>query len=266
LPSCPVKAPGFGERRKEILRDLATLTGATLFSPDFGTDIRKVELKDLGHADKVIVSRSGTTIVGGGGSSQAVQDRINQIKDDIKHLDSSYDIERAKERLAKLAGGVAVVKVGAPTEPEMKEKKDRVEDAMHATRAAVEEGIVPGGGVALFRCQTAVDSLKDSLTDRGEIEGAKIICRALEAPLRRIVSNAGGKPDLVVIELAKSSNINYGYNAAKGIFEDMLVAGIIDPKKVVRCALQNAASVASMLLTTEAMVADEPEPTKLNPQ
>lgn len=259
LFSCPVKSPGFGERRKEILKDLATLTGATLFSKELGTDLSKCDISNLGTARKIIVNRAATTIVGGGGSKEDVQNRVTQIRDDIKHCDTEYDQKRMKERLAKLVGGVAVIKVGAPTEPEMKEKKDRVEDAMHATRAAVEEGIVPGGGVALLRCKEAVREILSILDDREEKSGAEIILEALEAPLRLIVSNAGGSPDMVVSKILENDDINFGYNAATGEYEDLVKSGVIDPKKVVRTALQNAASVASMLITTEAMVADDPE-------
>jgi chaperonin GroEL len=238
-----------------------------LFSEELGNNIIEAELSDLGEARKVMVSRADTTIVGGAGSKEALKNRMSQIRDDIKNLDSEYDIERARERLAKLAGGVAVVRVGAPTEPEMKEKKDRVEDAMHATRAAVEEGIVPGGGVALLRCQSVLDKLllkEDNIT-QGEIEGIKIIRKVLEAPLRRIIKNAGGKDDLIVNQILQEENPHFGYNAAKDRFEDLVDSGVIDPKKVVRCALQNAASVASLLLTTESMVADEPEDKSSNP-
>jgi chaperonin GroEL len=258
LYSCPVKTPGFGERRKEIMKDLAVLTGATLFSKEMGMDIGNAVEAHLGMAKRIIVSRASTTIVGGGGTSEKIQARANQIRHDIEHCDSEYDKKGMRQRLAKLLGGVAIIRVGAPTEPEMKEKKDRVEDAMHATKAAVEEGIVPGGGIALLRCAKAVEQLVEKLAVTGEREGARIILNCLATPLRMIVENAGGKPDIVVAEILKSANPNYGYNAAKDQFEDLIAAGIIDPKKVVRCALQNAASVASMLITTEAMVADDP--------
>ncbi len=252
----PVRAPGFGERRKEILKDISVLTGAKLFSPELGTDVRKAELSDLGSVRKVISNRTFTTLVGGLGSKEDIKARVNQIKNDITNCDSDYDRDKMKERLSKLAGGVAVIKVGAPTEVEMKEKKDRVEDAMHATRAAVEEGIVAGGGVALLNCIPEVKSLVDTLLDRGEREGAKIVLRALEAPLAKIVENSGGKPDIIISKILESKSSSFGYNAATDKYEDLIKAGVIDPKKVVRCALQNAASVASMLLTTEAVVAD----------
>jgi len=260
LFSCPVKAPGFGERRKEILKDLAVLTGATLFTNETGMTLDKAELSHLGNARRIIVTRADTTIVGGGGNKEKIKTRAAQIKDDISHCDTDYDQKRMRERLAKLMGGVAVIKVGAPTEPEMKERKDRVEDAVHATRAAVEEGIVPGGGIALLRCSDAVMDLIESLEDRGERDGAQIILNCLKSPLRIIVENAGGSPDVVEKEVLKR-NGNVGYNAAKGTYEDLVESGVIDPKKVVRCALQNAASVASMLITTEAMVADDPTET-----
>jgi chaperonin GroEL len=260
LRTCAVKAPGFGDRRGEILKDLSVLTGATLFSKDIGLEVRSAEYSHFGYADKVIITRSDTTIVGGKGTSEEIENRCIAIKNDMKHLgDSEYDRERMRERLAKLAGGVAIIRVGAPTEPEMKEKRDRVEDAMHATRAAVEEGVVPGGGVALLRCKKAVEGLVDTLENEGEREGVKIIINALEAPLCKIVENSGAKSALISEKVLLNDNDHFGYNAAKAIYEDLVVAGVIDPKKVVRCALQNAASVASMLLTTEAMVADEPE-------
>ncbi|MGW8179562.1 MAG: chaperonin GroEL, partial [bacterium] len=260
--SCAVKAPGFGARRQEILKDLAVLTGATLFSKDIGLEARNAEWSHLGTAKRVIITRGYTTIVGGGGSAEDVKARCTQIKNEMEHLsgvDQNYERERMRERLAKLVGGVAVIKVGAATEEESKELKDRVEDAMNATRAAAEEGIVPGGGVALLRCKKAVQALTDALEDEGEREGAKIVLRALESPLRKIVSNSGVGPDIVVHNVLQNDNPHYGYNAARGEYGDLLEAGIIDPKKVVRCALQNAASVSSLLLTTEAMVADEPE-------
>jgi len=260
LFSCPVKAPGFGERRKEILKDLAILTGGTVISDEAGISLKQVDLKHLGVARKVVVNRASTIIVGGAGTTETLKARMNQIKNDIENCDSEYDRKTMRERLAKLSGGVAVVKVGAPTEPELKEKKDRVEDAMHATRAAVEEGIVAGGGVALLRCQPTVSRLIESMTDKEEREGAKIIFNSLEAPVRTIVHNAGGKPDIVVERLsATTDNRGFGYNAATDTYEDLLASGIIDPKKVVRCALQNAASIASMLLTTEALLADDPD-------
>lgn len=255
--SCPVKSPGFGERRKEILKDLAVLTGATLFAKELGNDVTKCEMEDLGSAIKVIVNRTGTTIIGGGGEKEDIIARVNQIRDDMKHVDNDYDKKRMQERLAKLAGGVAIIKVGAPTEPEMKEKKDRVEDAMHATRAAVEEGIVPGGGVALLRCIPLLKEFSDTISNRGEKAGVDIVISALQAPIRLIVSNSGGMPDVVVAAVMSESAVGFGYNAATDTYENLIESGVVDPKKVVRLALQNAASVASMLLTTEAMIADD---------
>jgi chaperonin GroEL len=259
LFSCPVKSPGFGERRQEILTDLATLTGATLFASKLGNDIETASLSDLGSAEKVAINRASTTIIGGAGTKEDIQQRVIQIKDDIKHCDTEYDQKKMKERLSKLVGGVAVIKVGAPTEIEMKEKKDRVEDAMHATRAAVEEGIVPGGGVALLRCKEIVKNLLPTLNNQEEAAGAGIILEALEEPLRLIVKNAGDSSDMVVSKILENDNLNFGYNASTGEYEDLVQSGVIDPKKVVRTALQNAASVASMLLTTEAMVAEDPD-------
>ena len=265
LFNCPVKAPGFGERRKEILKDLSALTGATLFSKDIGMTFEKAELSHLGEARKIVVNRVSTTIIGGGGKKEVILERANQIKADIEHCDSEYDKKMMRDRLAKLVGGVAVIRVGAPTEPEMKEKKDRVEDAVHATRAAVEEGIVPGGGVALLRCSGVVQELIESL-DKGEREGAKIILNSIKAPLRKIVENAGGKPDVIEQSILANNTFGFGYNAAEDKFEDLIESGVIDPKKVVRCALQNAASVASMLITTEAMVADDPTELEQKPE
>lgn len=260
LQSCAVKAPGFGNRRQEILKDLAVLTGGTLFSKDLGLEVRNAEIKHLGTAEKVVINRGTTTIIGGGGTAEEIKDRCDQIRNDMLHVgDSEYDRERMRERLAKLAGGVAVIRVGGQTEEETKELRDRVEDAMHATRAAAEEGIVPGGGVALLRCKKAVEDVLASLEDEGEREGAKIILRSLEAPIRKIVENSGVGPDIVVHNVLSNDNINYGYNAARGEYTNMVEAGIIDPKKVVRCALQNASSVASLLLTTEAMIAEDVE-------
>ena len=257
LYSCPIKAPGFGERRREILKDLAILTGGTVFSQETGMTLDKAEMEHLGVVDKAVINRGSTTLVGGKGSKEALMARIAQIHDDISHCgDSEFDKKMMKDRLAKLAGGVAVIRVGAPTEPEMKEKKDRVEDAMHATRAAVEEGIVPGGGIALLRCKKDVEELIVTLVD-GQREGARIILNALEAPLRMIVQNAGGKPDIVIGKVLDNDDVNFGYNAATDTYENLIEAGVIDPKKVVRCALQNAASVASMLITTEAIVVDD---------
>jgi len=259
LFSCPVKAPGFGERRKEILKDIAVLTGGKVFANEAGLTIKQATIEHFGKAAKVIVTRSDTTLIGGGGSKDEIKSRVNQIKDDMKHCDNGYDKERMRERMAKLVGGVAVIRVGAPTEPEMKEKRDRVEDAMHATRAAVEEGIVPGGGVALLRCSPIVEKLSACLENEGEREGAKIILNALQSPLKTIAFNAGTSPDIAAARVLAEDFAEYGYNAAEDRYENLVTAGIIDPKKVVRCALQNAASIASMLLTTEALIADDPE-------
>jgi chaperonin GroEL len=266
LLSCPVKSPGFGERRKEILKDMAVLTNGKVFSNEAGLKLEQAEIEHLGRADKIIVNRGSTTIVGGAGSKEEIQKRLTQIKDDIKNLTddySGYDAERMRERIGKLSGGIGVIRVGAPTETEMKEKKDRVEDALHATRAAVEEGIVPGGGVALLRCIPAVKDLLKDINDIGEREGIRIILNAIETPLKTIVKNAGHKPDVVLEKvLANNDNLFYGYNAATNTYEDLVESGIIDPKKVVRCALQNAASIASMLITTEAVVVDDPDEEK----
>ena len=258
LFSCPIRAPGFGERRKEIFKDLAVLTKATLSCMETGMTLDKMEMSHLGFAKRVVINRGSTTIIGGAGVKEEIKKRANQIKDDISNVESEYDKKMMRERLAKLVGGIAVIKVGAPTEPEMKEKKDRVEDAVHATRAAVEEGIVPGGGVALLRCLDVVKALYETLSI-GEREGANIIMHALESPLRMIVENAGGKPDIVIDKVLSNSNVNFGFNAATDVYEDLVESGVIDPKKVVRCALQNAASVASMLITTEAIVVDDEE-------
>jgi chaperonin GroEL len=259
LFTCPVKSPGFGQRRKEILKDLAVLTGATLFSRELANDVSRCEMEDLGQAEKIIVNRGSTTIVGGGGSKEELKARCNQIRDDIENADNDYDAKMMKERLAKLVGGVAIIKVGGNSEPEMKEKKDRVEDAMYATRAALSEGVLVGGSVALLRCIPLLNELATTLTDIGERAGALAVASALEAPIRLISQNAGGKPDVIVNTVMASENPNFGYNAATDIYEDLILSGVIDPKKVVRCAIQNAASVASMLLTTEAMIVDEEE-------
>lgn len=260
--SCPIKAPGFGERRKEILKDLSILTGATLFSKELGNDVSRCEMTDLGEANKVIVNRTSTTIIGGAGDKDSIISRVNQIRDDMKHVDNDYDRKRMQERLAKLIGGVAIIKVGAPTEPEMKEKKDRVEDAMHATRAAVEEGIVPGGGVALLRCVPALKEFAESMQNSGEKAGVEVIVSSLQAPIRLIVENSGGMPDVVVAAVMSESEVGFGYNAATDTYENLIESGVVDPKKVVRLALQNAASVASMLLTTEALIADDKQDEK----
>jgi len=255
LNVCAVKAPGFGDRRKAIMEDLAVLTGGKFITEDLGIKLESVTLDDLGTAKRITVGKDDTTIVEGAGKTTAIKARIDQIRRQIEETTSDYDREKLQERLAKLAGGVAVINVGAATETEMKEKKDRVEDALHATRAAVEEGIVPGGGVALLRVQKAIDKLQ---VEGDEAVGAEIVRKAIEAPLRQLVSNAGEEGAIVVQEVKKGKS-SYGYNVATGEYVDMIAAGIIDPAKVTRSALQNAASIAGLLLTTECMVADLPE-------
>jgi len=255
LNVCAVKAPGFGDRRKAIMEDLAVLTGGKFITEDLGIKLESVTLDDLGTAKRITVGKDDTTIVEGAGKTAAIKARIDQIRRQIEETTSDYDREKLQERLAKLAGGVAVINVGAATETEMKEKKDRVEDALHATRAAVEEGIVPGGGVALLRVQKAIDKLT---VEGDEAVGAEIVRKAIEAPLRQLVSNAGEEGAIVVQEVKKGKQ-SYGYNVATGQYVDMIAAGIIDPAKVTRSALQNAASIAGLLLTTECMVADLPE-------
>jgi chaperonin GroEL len=255
LNVCAVKAPGFGDRRKAIMEDLAVLTGGKFITEDLGIKLENVTMDDLGTAKRVTVGKDDTTIVEGAGKSTAIKARIDQIRRQIEETTSDYDREKLQERLAKLAGGVAVINVGAATETEMKEKKDRVEDALHATRAAVEEGIVPGGGVALLRVQKALDKVK---AEGDEAVGAEIVRKAIEAPLRQLVSNAGEEGAIVVQDVKKGKQ-TYGYNVATGEYVDMIAAGIIDPAKVTRSALQNAASIAGLLLTTECMVADLPE-------
>ncbi|MBD5124011.1 chaperonin GroEL [Xanthomonas citri pv. citri] len=251
-----VKAPGFGDRRKAMLEDMAVLTGGTVISEEVGLALEKATIKDLGRAKKVQVSKENTTIIDGAGDSAAIESRVGQIKTQIEDTSSDYDREKLQERVAKLAGGVAVIKVGASTEIEMKEKKARVEDALHATRAAVEEGVVPGGGVALVRALVAVGDLKGANED--QTHGIQIALRAMEAPLREIVANAGEEPS-VILNKVKEGTGNYGYNAANGEFGDMVEFGILDPTKVTRSALQNAASIAGLMITTEAMVADAPK-------
>jgi chaperonin GroEL len=251
-----VKAPGFGDRRKAMLEDMATLTGGTVISEEVGLALEKATIKDLGRAKKVQVSKENTTIIDGAGDTSAIESRIKQIKAQIEETSSDYDREKLQERVAKLAGGVAVIKVGASTEIEMKEKKARVEDALHATRAAVEEGVVPGGGVALVRALTAIGELKGANED--QTHGIQIALRAMEAPLREIVTNAGEEPS-VILNRVKEGTGNFGYNAANGEFGDMVAFGILDPTKVTRSALQNAASIAGLMITTEAMVAEAPK-------
>ena len=252
---CAVKAPGFGDRRKAILEDIAVLTGGRLISEDIGVKLESVQLTDLGRAKKVVVDKDNTTIVEGLGKSADIKARTEQIKKQIEETTSDYDREKLQERLAKLAGGVALIKVGAATEAAMKEKKDRVDDALHATRAAVEEGIVAGGGVAYLRAQKAIESLELAGDEK---VGASIVLRAVEAPLRKLVSNAGQEAALVVANVKKATGTN-GYNVRSGEYCDLLKAGVVDPAKVTRSALQNAASIAGLLLTTDCMVTDLPE-------
>ncbi|BDU18035.1 chaperonin GroEL [Lysobacter auxotrophicus] len=253
---CAVKAPGFGDRRKAMLEDMAILTGGTVISEEVGLQLDKATIKDLGRAKKVQVSKENTTIIDGAGEGSGIEGRIKQIKAQIEETSSDYDREKLQERVAKLAGGVAVIKVGASTEIEMKEKKARVEDALHATRAAVEEGIVPGGGVALLRAKAAIAGLKGANEDQNH--GIQIALRAMEAPLREIVTNAGEEPSVILNKVIEGKGA-FGYNAANGEYVDMLEAGILDPTKVTRTALQNAASIAGLMITTEAMVAELPK-------
>ena len=256
LSCCAVKAPGFGDRRKAMLQDIATLTGGKAITEDLGIKLENIKLEDLGKAKKVVVDKDNTTIIDGAGSTKEIEGRIKQLRAQIEETTSDYDKEKLQERLAKLAGGVAVIKVGAATETEMKEKKARVEDALNATRAAVEEGIVPGGGVALLRATKALDHLK--LTG-DEATGVAIVRRALEEPIRRIVENAGLEGSVVVEKVKAASAPSQGFDAERNEYVDMMTAGIIDPTKVERIALQNAASIASLLLTTEALITDLPE-------
>jgi chaperonin GroEL len=257
-----VKAPGFGDRRKAMCEDIAILTGAKFISEDLGIKLESVELSDLGKAKTIVVDKENTTIVEGGGKSSDIQGRVNQIRRQIEETTSDYDREKLQERLAKLAGGVAVINVGAATETEMKEKKARVEDALHATRAAVEEGIVPGGGVALIRCLEAIDKVKGSNED--ERIGVDIVKRAIEFPTRELANNAGVEGSVVVEEVKKRKG-NEGYNVADNEYEDLVKAGVVDPKKVTRTALQNAASIAGLLLTTECLITEIPEKEKKTP-
>ncbi|HOI52502.1 MAG TPA: chaperonin GroEL, partial [Azonexus sp.] len=253
LKTVAVKAPGFGDRRKAMLEDIAILTGGTVISEETGLSLEKATLKDLGQAKRVEIAKENTTIIDGAGDAASIEARVKQIRVQIEEATSDYDREKLQERVAKLAGGVAVIKVGAATEVEMKEKKARVEDALHATRAAVEEGIVPGGGVALLRARAAVKSLKGENHDQDA--GIKLILKAIEAPLREIVANAGDEPSVVVDKVVRGKG-NYGYNAATGEYGDMVEMGVLDPTKVTRTALQNAASVAGLMLTTECMIAE----------
>jgi chaperonin GroEL len=260
LQVCAVKAPAFGDRRKEMLKDIAILTGGKAITEDLGMKLDGIRLQDLGRAKRVVVDKDNTTIVEGAGKKAEIEGRVRQIRSQIEETTSDYDREKLQERLAKLVGGVAVIKVGAATETELKEKKARVEDAMHATKAAVEEGIVPGGGVAFIRAQKAVDRLKFDGDD--EQSGANIIRRALEEPLRMIARNAGHEGSVVVEKVKENGNLNFGFNAATEEYEDLLKAGVIDPVKVSRTAIQNAASIAGLMLTTEAVISELPEKKK----
>jgi chaperonin GroEL len=260
LQAACVKAPGFGDRRKAMLQDMAVLTGGQVIAEELGLKLENVTLKDLGRAKKIVIDKDNTTIIDGAGAKKEIEGRCNEIRKQAEETTSDYDREKLQERLAKLVGGVAVVKVGAATESEMKEKKARVEDALHATRAAVEEGVVPGGGVALLRVLSALDGLAETLPDE-QRPGVNIVRRAVEEPLRMISQNAGVEGS-IVIERVKSGKGSFGFNAATEEYEDLVKAGVIDPTKVVRTALQNAASVASLLLTTEAMIAEAPEKKK----
>jgi len=253
---CAVKAPGFGDRRKAMLEDIAILTGGTVISEEVGLSLEKATLNELGSAKKISITKENTTIIDGAGSSEQIEGRVKQIRAQIEESTSDYDREKLQERVAKLAGGVAVIKVGAATEVEMKEKKARVEDALHATRAAVEEGVVPGGGVALVRALIAVEKLKGDNEDQNV--GIGIASRAMTEPLRQIVINAGEEGS-VVLNKVRDGKGNYGYNAQTGKYTDMIKDGILDPTKVVRTALQNAASIAGLMITTEAMVAELPK-------
>jgi chaperonin GroEL len=258
LNVCAVKAPGFGDRRKAMLEDIAVLTGGKCITEDLGLKLESLTLSDLGRAKRIVVDKENTTIVEGNGKSSDIQGRVKQIRRQIEETTSDYDREKLQERLAKLAGGVAVINVGASTEVEMKEKKARVEDALHATRAAVEEGIVAGGGVALLRCAKAIEALK---LEGDEAIGAQIVRRAIEHPLKQLCANAGVDGGVVVKEVMGGKG-NFGYNVATGDFEDLVKAGVVDPTKVTRTALQNAASIAGLLLTTECMITEIPEKEK----
>jgi chaperonin GroEL len=263
LKVCAVKAPGFGDRRKEMLADIATLAGGKVISEELGFKLENTALADLGHVKRILVDKDNTTLIGGKGKPADVQGRVAQIRAAIEKSTSDYDKEKLQERLAKLAGGVAVINVGAATETEMKEKKARVEDALHATRAAVEEGIVTGGGVALLWCQKVLDKVRGA--DEDEKTGIDIVRRALEEPIRMIVQNAGAEGAIVVGKVKESGKLSYGYNAQTDEYEDLVMAGVIDPTKVTRTALQNAASIAGLLLTTECVVVEKREKDKMPP-
>jgi chaperonin GroEL len=252
-----VKAPGFGDRRKAMLQDIAVLTGAKVIAEEVGLSLEKATIEDLGTAKRIVVTKEDTTIIDGAGGAADIQNRIDQIRAEVDASTSDYDKEKLQERLAKLAGGVAVIKVGAATEVEMKEKKARVEDALHATRAAVEEGVVPGGGVALIRAIKALDKVQVANDDQRV--GVEITRRAMQAPLRQIVANAGEESAVILAKVEASKDQNFGYNAATGEYGDMVAMGILDPTKVTRTALQNAASIAGLMITTECMVTDAPK-------
>ncbi len=256
LKTCAVKAPGFGDRRKAMLEDMAILTGGTVIAEEVGLSLEKAQLTDLGRAKRIEIGKENTTVIDGAGNHDAIKGRITQINKQIEEVTSDYDREKLQERKAKLAGGVAVIKVGAATEVEMKEKKARVEDALHATRAAVEEGVVPGGGVALLRAKAAAAAVKGDNHDQDA--GVKIVLRAIEEPLRQIVKNCGEEPSVVVNKVLEGKG-NFGYNAGTGEYGDMMAMGVLDPTKVTRTALQNASSIAGLMLTTDCMVADLPE-------
>jgi chaperonin GroEL len=259
LKVAAVKAPGFGDRRKAMLEDIAILTGGRMIAEELGLKLEQVSLKDLGRAKRIVIDKDNTTIVDGAGKKDDIAARVKTIRSQVEQTTSDYDREKLQERLAKLVGGVAVINVGAATETEMKEKKARVEDALHATRAAVEEGIVPGGGVAYLRSMKSLDKLG---LEEGEKFGVDLVRRALEEPLRQIAENGGLEGSIVVNKVKESKETNYGFNAATGDYEDLVKAGVIDPTKVSRYALQNAASVASLMLTTMALVADKPKEEK----
>ncbi|HVI27274.1 chaperonin GroEL [Hansschlegelia sp.] len=261
LKVAAVKAPGFGDRRKAMLEDIAILTNGQVISEDLGIKLENVTLDMLGRAKKVVIEKENTTVVDGAGEKSAIEGRVAQIKAQIEETTSDYDREKLQERLAKLAGGVAVIRVGGATEVEVKEKKDRVDDALHATRAAVEEGVLPGGGVALLRALKAIDAVKPANDDQRA--GVQIVRRAIEAPARQIAQNAGDDGSIVVGKILEKADADWGYNAATGVYENLVAAGVIDPAKVVRTALQDAASVASLLITTEALVAEKPKKDKV---
>jgi len=258
LRTCAVKTPGFGDRRRAMVQDIAVLTGGRVVSDELGLTLAKVKLSDLGHASRVEVTKEGTTLIGGAGQSKAIKERIASIRKERELASSDYDREQLDERAAKLSGGVALIKVGAATETELKERKVRVEDALHATRAAVEEGIVPGGGVALLRARRVLADMTGASLD--ETSGIRLVARALEEPLRRIVSNAGDEPSVILNRVDEATSPSFGYNAATRTYGDLLQMGVIDPAKVTRLALQNAASIASLILTTDCLIATAPKP------